>query len=165
MSWLRVLLAVTTIHAAVAAQIILGDFGFQVQGRSGTAGVFCRGFDCRATSLSVQRGETLTLTVRAPQGASYALLAAFSARSCTPIPGLWHELALDAPLIALGAGSVSQYSPILSCYDGFETLSLLVPNALPPGSALAVQAAAMVGTPIAPNAGIALATPILLVAR
>ncbi|MGE0144154.1 MAG: hypothetical protein AB7I19_10675 [Planctomycetota bacterium] len=162
---LRILSVAALISAAASAQIVLGDVGFQVLGQGGTAGAFCRGFDCRPATLGVLRGETLTITVRAPQGAAYALVAALSASSCTPVPGIWHELALDAPLFPLRAGTVSQSSPILSCYDGFENIALSIPNALPSGSALALQAAAMVGTPIAPNAGTALATPVVIIAR
>lgn len=162
---LRILSVAALTSALASAQIVLGDVGFQVQGQVGTAGAFCRGFDCRPANLGVLRGETLTITVRAPQGAAYALVAAFSAGSCAPVPGIWHELALDAPLIPLRAGAVSQSSPILSCYDCVETVPLAVPGALPSGSTLALQAAAMVGTPIAPNAGTALATPVVIIAR
>ena len=149
----------------VSAQIMFGEMGFQISGINGTAGDACWGFSCTPQPLAVQNGETLTLTVRAPLGAPYAIVAGFSATSCLRVPGIWNALVLDPPLLALFGGSVSQLNQTRFCYDGYEILNLSIPNNIPVATTLALQAVAVIGTPPQPSAGFGLSSAITLVTR
>lgn len=138
------LAAITLLAGASTAQVIPGVFGYRVTGQNGTAGEFCWQFDCAPRPLTVVAGETLTLTINAPFQNFFAVGASFSATSCTPIPGIENALILDAPIVTLALGVVSQSSPMLACWGGFDNVSLPLPNGLPTGLAFSTQAVAVV---------------------
>lgn len=150
---------------AARAQIVFGDVGFTVQSTAGVAGDACWGFDCRPRPLAARAtGERLSLTLRAPLGAGYAVVLGAGTGACTPIAGVWHELVLTAPLAVIAQGAVATANTGRFCYDGVETLVLPLPT-LPAGTRFGLQAAAQVGTPLAPATGWALSSAVQLTAR
>lgn len=133
--------------APAFGQVVMGRFGFQTTGQLGTAGEFCWVFDCTPRQLGVVAGETLTLRVNAPHQTLYAIGWAPTATSCVPIPGFNNSLILDLPIFILSFGLVSQQSPILACWGGTEQVSLPLPNGVPQGASIAMQAIADLPNP------------------
>ncbi len=162
---MRALATVLLLSTLAPAQIRLGEMGFQVRGIAGTAGDFCWGFNCTPRPLAITSGETLTLTVRAPKGAPFVVVVAVNATSCLQLPLIGNALVLDLPLFVAYAGVIDQPSPILVCYDGFTTRSVPLPNGLPPGATLALQAGANIGTIQFPSTGFALSSAVLATVR
>jgi hypothetical protein len=154
--------SVIAVAAAVAtsaapAQIALDRFGFQVTGQNGTAGEFCWVVDCTPRPLAVLAGETLTLRVNAPFQQLFAIGGALGTAPCVQIPGIANALLLDpASLVILASGLVSQPSPILSCWGGFELVQLPLPAGQPPGFSFVSQAIA----DLAPTTGLALSVAV-----
>ncbi|HZN39558.1 MAG TPA: hypothetical protein VFD82_12190 [Planctomycetota bacterium] len=128
-------------------QVVMGRFGFVATGQLGTAGEFCWVFDCTPRQLSVVAGETLTLRINAPYQAFYAIGWAPDAPNCVPIPGFNNSLILGLPIGVLTAGFVSQQSPILACWGGTEQVLLPLPNGVPSGASVALQAIADLPSP------------------
>ena len=162
---MRALLAVVVLAIAAPTQIRLGQMGFQVAGLAGTAGDFCWGFNCTPRPLNVTAGETLTVYVRAPRGAPFVIAASVSATSCLAIPTIGNSLVIDLPIFVLFAGSVDLPSTILACYDGYATRTLPLPNWLPIGAQIGMQAGANIGTVQFPNTGFGLASAVLATVR
>lgn len=133
-----------TMSQVCAAQVVPGNFGYEVQGQLGTNGTFCWYFDCVPRPLTVISGETLTLRVNAPLGNFFAIGASFSATSCLPIPGIQNNLILDPQVVTIAIGAVTQSSPILACWGGHETVALTLPAGLPSGLQFTTQAVAAV---------------------
>ena len=133
--------------APAFGQIVMGRFGFQATGQLGTAGEFCWGFDCTPRPLTVTAGETLTLRINAPWQTLYAIGWSPTASICVPIPGFNNSLILDPPIFILTFGLVSQQSPILSCWGGTEQVLLPLPNGVPSGASIAMQALADLPSP------------------
>jgi hypothetical protein len=131
-------LAAGTVHA----QVVLNRFGHQVTGQNGTAGEFCWVFDCTPRQLAVAAGETLTLRVNAPFQTFFAIGASLTATNCAPLPGFVNALILDLPVVVLAAGPVSQSTPILACWGGYEQVPFAVPPGLPLGFSFTTQAVA-----------------------
>jgi len=109
---------------------------------TGSQGGSVRSFVPSCTNLPVAavRGEMVEVRVWGDQLAPFLLLAAASGSQCVPFPGLGNGLVLDAPFVLVVAGILTQTSPCLSCPPGFEPLTFSLPNALPPGTTLALQA-------------------------
>jgi hypothetical protein len=129
--------------ALAPAQVVMDRFGYQVTGQNGTAGEFCWVFDCAPRTLAVVAGETLTLRVNAPFQAFFAIGASLGTANCVTIPGIANALLLDPnSLVILASGTVSQPSPILSCWGGYEQVPLQLPAGLPTGIWFASQAIA-----------------------
>ncbi|MCA8948891.1 MAG: hypothetical protein KDE27_05270 [Planctomycetes bacterium] len=145
------LAATLALAAPTAAQVIPGMFGYLVTGQNGTAGEFCWQFDCTPRPLRVVAGETLTLRVNAPLSSFFAIGASFSGTSCLPVPGVMNALVLDPPIVTLALGVVSQSSPILACWGGYDTATLALPGWLPPGLSITSQAVAVVPSLTGPN--------------
>lgn len=141
----RSLLAVLLLVASgdALAQVRPGIFGYQVSGVNGTGGDFCHTFDCTPRTLDATAGETLTLRVNAPLQALFAIGASFSATSCVTLPFAANMLVIDAPVVTLTVGVVSQGSPILSCWGGTQPTPLALPPGLPVGLSFATQALAV----------------------
>ena len=135
--------------APAFGQVVMGRFGFQATGQVGTAGEFCWVFDCAPRHLGVVAGETLSLRINAPYQTLYVIGAAPDAPNCVPIPGFNNSLMLGAPIVVLSFGLVSQQSPILACWGGTEQVSLPLPNGVPPGASIAMQAIADLQGPAA----------------
>ena len=109
---------------------------------TGTQGGAVRGFlpSCSNLPVVAVRGETVEVRVWGDPRALFALFAASSGNQCLPLPGLGNALILDPPLFLLAVGTLTQTSPCLSCPPAFEALQFMLPNALPPGTTLALQA-------------------------
>jgi hypothetical protein len=147
------------------AQIVFGDFGFVVAGTNGSAGDVCWGFDCTPRQLAVLSSETLSVTVRAPLGAPYAVFASPAIGACFPIPGIYHEFHLDPSfLLLVFVGTIDRPNPALFCYDGLTVQSLPLPP-VPSGATVFLQAAAVVGTPLFPATGLATSSVVQLTAQ
>jgi hypothetical protein len=155
---LTFLLAALAATAAAPAQIALDRFGFQVIGQNGTAGEFCWVVDCTPRPLGVVAGETLTLRVNAPFQQFFAIGGALGTVPCVPIPGIANALLLDpSSLVILASGVVAQPSPILSCWGGYQLVSMPLPNGLPLGFSFAAQAIA----DLTPTTGLAFSVAVL----
>ena len=145
-------------------QIVFGDMGFVVQSSQGSAGDACWGFTCTPQPLAAATQDTLAVTLRAPLGAPFLVVAAPRATGCAPVPGIWHELIVGPSLFVVYAGRIDTRNTLRFCYDGLATRSLPLPP-LPPGTQVAFQAAAVVGTPIQPSTGWALSSAVLVTVR
>ncbi len=157
-----VLLAATTLASEASAQVRFGEFGFVVSGTNGAAGDGCWGFDCMPRPLAVVSGETLSVTVRAPLGAPYAVFVSTGLGSCIVLPGINNAFNLDPSFVApLFASFVDMQNFARYCYDGLTVQSLPLPPAAI-GTTIYLQAAAVVGTPQFPATGLALASVVQL---
>jgi len=163
-SWLTLSASVLLAAGSLTAQVRFGDFGFTVRSADGEAGDTCWGFDCTPRPLTAPSSDTLRLVVRAPLGAPYLVAIAPAAAACMPVPGIWHELVLQPFPIPLVGGTVDLPNPGRFCYDGFGTLRIPLPPAAP-GTRIAFQAVAVIGTPIQPQTGWALSSAVLLTIR
>ncbi|MEZ5964836.1 MAG: hypothetical protein R3F56_13405 [Planctomycetota bacterium] len=109
---------------------------------SGTQGGDVRTFlpSCSNLPVAAVRGESVELRVWGDRLSPFVLLAASNGSQCVPFPGLGNGLILDVPFFLLAVGTLTQTSPCLSCPPGYESLNFALPNAVPPGATLAVQA-------------------------
>lgn len=145
-SLLRVACAVA-LSAAVASAQFAGP-GLRWSGSSGN---FAGGFvpSCANQPVTAVPGETVTLSVWGDHLSPFGLFAAASGTQCLPIPGLGNALILDAPIVTVSFGSLTQLTPCLSCPPAFENLQLTIPLGLPRGTSIAFQAAAFGGSRLA----------------
>ena len=129
--------------AAASAQVTPGQFGFTVTSTSSntTAGTFCRGFQCTPFRLAVTGNDTLQLTVRTELNQPFVIAVSPAAGPCVNVPGVVNQFGLASPWGVLFVGAVTQPSPILACWSGFETVPLRLPN-LPSGLGFVLQAVA-----------------------
>jgi hypothetical protein len=112
---------------------------------SGSSGNGARSFVPNCTNLPVTAvpGETVTLAVWGDVQAPFALFAAASATQCTPIPGLGNALMLDAPVLTVTFGVLTQVTPCLACPPGLQNLTFTIPLGVPAGMAVAFQGASL----------------------
>ncbi len=110
---------------------------------AGTLGPSTRSFVPSCTNLPVAAlaGDTITVTVWGDQQALFGLFASTGANQCIPIPPLGNGLILDAPVVTVTFGLLTQTTPCLSCPPGLQTVTFTAPNWLPAGTTLSVQAA------------------------
>ncbi|MCA8965380.1 MAG: hypothetical protein KDC48_10860 [Planctomycetes bacterium] len=110
---------------------------------TGTLGASTRSFVPSCTNLPVAAvsGDTITLTIWGDQQALFGLFASTGANQCIPIPPLGNGLILDAPVVTVMFGLLTQTTPCLSCPPGLQTMSFTAPHGLPIGTTLSVQAA------------------------
>jgi hypothetical protein len=94
---------------------------------------------CTDFPVTAVVNEAVEVRVWGDQQAPFILLAGPSARQCTPIPGLGNALMLDAPVILIAAGVLTQTSPCLSCPPGYEGIPMVVPASFPSGGAISFQ--------------------------
>jgi hypothetical protein len=139
------LLLVLAFAGSAAAQVRPGVFGYLVSSSLGQAGEFCHLFDCTPRALTVPDGDTLTFRVNTELRSPFAILIAPTASQCLRIPGIENALVLDPSLAFLFTGVVSQPSPVLACWSGFDTVSARPPRGLS-GVSFATQAVAFVPT-------------------
>ncbi len=142
---LRVLLLTCLLSSLATEQIRLGEFGFTMTGKAGSAGGGCWGASCTPTTMDIIRGETVLLHIGAPFGAPYLIGLSLGPSQCTRFPGLQNELLLDpASMVVLAGGAVSQRSSMRFCYSGFENQNLFVPMTAPIGMQLVFQTISVV---------------------
>lgn len=112
---------------------------------AGTSGNGTRSFvpTCQNLRVTAVPGETVTLTIWGDPQAPFALFAATSGSQCLVFPGINNGLVLDFPVETVLFGVLTQQSPCLACPPGMEALQIPIPNGLPPGTALSVQAASI----------------------
>lgn len=158
------LLSVLLSGSALAAQIRPGVFGYLVQGTGGAAGEFCHQFDCTPRPHSAVAGETLRLTINAPERALFIIGASFSATSCLSLPIADNALVLDLPLATLAVGVVNRPSPVLACWGGTVDVPLPLPPVVPSGFTFATQAVAEVPG-IQPGAPISFSVAVVTTVR
>lgn len=110
---------------------------------SGAIGPGVRSFTPSCTNLPVAAiaGDTITITVWGDQQAIFGLFASTSANQCIQIPPLAGGLILDAPIVTVTFGLLTQTTPCLACPPGLQNLTFTTPPSLPLGTTLAVQAA------------------------
>lgn len=134
------------ILAILALALSIGGVRAQLPGPGlgwyGGSGAFAGSYlpSCSNLGVTTARGELVALRVSGDQQAAFVLLAAFSATSCQPIPGLGNALVLDPPLVTLAIGVLTQTTPCLSCPPGFESITFTVPRTIPLGASLSLQA-------------------------
>ena len=133
------LLAVGT--GAAFGQYPLGAVGFNVSTNLGQfIGSPCWWSGCTPATGTVAIGEVVTIRINGEWNAPYLLGVSLSATSCVTVPGVLHELVLDAPISLVSSGTLSFISPILACPNGFTTLTATVPPGIPSGTKFAIQA-------------------------
>lgn len=122
-------------------QYPLGAVGFYVSTNLGhAAGSPCWWFNCAPATTNVAAGEIVTLKITGEWHAPYLLATSTTAASCVAYAGILHDLVLDLPASIVVSGTLGSVSPILSCPNGYDTLTATVPAGLPPGTTIAVQA-------------------------
>lgn len=131
--------------AACFATSLAAQFAGPGLSWAGSLGHFARSFvpSCQNLPVGMTPGEAVTLTVWGDLQSPFALFAAGGGSQCVPFPPLGGGLVLDFPVVTVTFGVLSQTTPCLSCPPGLEPLQFVVPNGLPPGTSLAVQAAAL----------------------
>lgn len=132
------LLSITGMVAATPAQFAGPGLSW-----TGTLGGSTRSFtpSCSNLPVAAVAGDTITLTVWGDQQALFGLFAATGASQCIPIPPLGNGLILDAPVVTVTFGLLTQTTPCLSCPPGLQTVTFTAPGGLPLGATLSVQAA------------------------
>ena len=112
---------------------------------SGSSGNFARSFlpSCQNLPVVAVPGETVTLSVWGDSMSPFALFAAGSGSQCLVFQGIGAGLVLDFPIATVTFGVLTQQSPCLSCPPGHQDLQFVLPPGLPPGTALALQGAAL----------------------
>jgi hypothetical protein len=98
---------------------------------------------CANLPVTGVRGETVTLRVWGDQLAPFALFAAGSGNQCLPVPGLGNALILDPPLVTITFGVLTMTSPCLSCPPGLQQLVFTIPQVVPQGTTVSLQAASL----------------------
>jgi hypothetical protein len=133
--------AVLSVTPAAVAQYPPGAVGFGITTSLGqTAGWLCNGFSCTPSTITVSAGEVVTLKISGEWHAQFLLGSSATATSCVAVPGVFHNLVLDAPIALMAGGTLGSVSPVLSCPNGYTTLTATVPPGIPSGTQLAIQA-------------------------
>lgn len=141
---LRILSSVALTAAIFApqaeAQVRPGEFGFAVASSTSRGGNFCGGFTCTPSPMSAGQGDTLTMTVRTELRQPFIIAVARNIGRCTPVPRIGNQLILDPNTAStVAVGIVSNPSPILACWSGFEEVRVQLPR-LPSPTTFYLQA-------------------------
>jgi hypothetical protein len=104
------------------------------------AGHVCHGFSCTPANLNITAGDVVTVGIRGEWQAPYLLATAASATSCVAVPGILNSLVLDLPATIVLSGTLANPSPILSCPDGYTTITATLPPGFPIGTTIPIQA-------------------------
>lgn len=123
------------------AQYPIAAVGFYASTNTGhAAGSACWWFNCTPANLGITAGEVLTVRINGEHNAPYFLATAPTATNCVTYSGIYHSLVLDLPATIVDSGTLAGLSPILSCPNGYSTLTATVPPGIPTGTTFAIQA-------------------------
>jgi len=137
-----VALATAMFCTPAEAQVRPGEFGFVVASSTSRGGTFCGGFTCVPAQMSAAQNDALTMTVRTEMRMPFAIGVSTTLGRCAPIPGIGNQLILDPSTVdTLVIGVVSNPSPILACWSGFEDVVVRLPP-LPSPTTFYLQAVA-----------------------
>ncbi|MHC4077755.1 MAG: hypothetical protein ACYST0_04835 [Planctomycetota bacterium] len=147
---LPVLLALTLTTGNALAQggrppIVAGQFGFNVTNGATSAGTLCSGFSCTPAKMNTKGGEKLTFTIRAPQNARYFMILGPKSVFCQTFPGFLNKWVV--PVTILLPGTVNQFDTGPRCFGYKASLTVGVPNGIPKGTQVSLQALAEVMSP------------------
>jgi hypothetical protein len=140
-------LCVSAIPAQIGARppIKPGEFGFSVADSNASAGTLCSGFSCTAATLNTKAGQTLTLSLRAPQNARYfVIIGPAKPALCVTFPGFLNKHVV--PVVILLPGVVNQVDRGPRCFGYMDSFSATIPSATAKGTQAAAQALAIVST-------------------
>lgn len=121
-----------------------GLAGLVWQGSSGTAVGTCTGFTCAAPiSVTAVAGESIVLSISAGVlDAPYALLVSTQAGPCQTFPGVAGFLTLGPQILVGATGLTSEPNSVGFCGFVMDQHMFTVPNGIPPGTHLVIQAVA-----------------------
>lgn len=142
LSFLPISAALALTIGTARAQYGPGAVALHWSGTTSQGGTFCWGFSCTPIPLTASAGESVELLVRGELNQPYAIAISAGASRCLPIPGIFHDLILDDPVIFFHFGWLVRQSPILACPPGYDTLAATLPSFLPAGTLFYLQALA-----------------------
>jgi hypothetical protein len=119
-----------------------GQFGFDVTNGSTGAGTLCSGFSCTPAKMNTKGGEKLTFSIRAPRNAKYFVIFGPASVLCQTFPGFLNKWVV--PVGILLPGTVNQTDTGPRCFGSKSSFTVAVPNGVPRGSRVSVQALAEV---------------------
>jgi len=122
--------------------IVPGQFGFDVNNGTTGAGTLCSGFSCTPGNLSTKGGEKLTFGIRAPKDAKYFVIVGPSSALCQTLPGFLNKWVVPATVLL--PGTVNQIDTGPRCFGYMASFTIGVPNGVPKGARVSVQALAEV---------------------
>lgn len=122
--------------------VVAGQFGFDVNNGNAGAGTLCSGFSCTPSKMNTKGGEQLTFGIRAPQNAKYFVIFGPSSVLCQTFPGFLNKWVV--PVTVLVPGTVNQIDTGPRCFGYKSSFTVPLPNGVPTGSKVSVQALAEV---------------------
>jgi len=125
------------------AQIGLGEVGFQLISNNVAYGTLCsRTFACTYLPADLHAGQNAELVVRGVLGQWFVVALWFDVpHQCIAVPGFHNQL-FSTTFFEPFFGLLTQQDTIRVCPGGIERMTVPVPNGLPIGQALTLQALA-----------------------